>query len=108
MDQNFILTYSVKAQTERDSDIQKATKVRDSIAGLDYWEKLVEVETTFSGNADITGITDSDKKNSATKQVEKQFLPILEKHNANSYSVKMHCAIMTEKLATPFEFIIKN
>ena len=108
MFQNFLLTYSVKAQTVASSDQEKAAKVRNDIADLSCWTKLEEVETTFSGRAYITGTTDSEKKSSAKGEIEEQFLPILKKHGANYYDVKIHCAMMIEYLDKPFEFIIKN
>ncbi|MGX9277409.1 hypothetical protein ACWXWL_06655 [Pantoea ananatis] len=107
MFQNFLLTYSVKAQTTYSSDQEKAAKVRNDIAELDCWAKQEEVETTFSGRAYITGATDSEKKSSAKKEIESQFLSILRKHDAHSDNVKIYCAMMIEKLDKPFEFIIK-
>lgn len=108
MYQNFLLTYSVKAQTVVSSDKEKAEKVRNDIAELTCWTKLEEVETTFSGRAYISGATESLKKSSAKDEIEEQFLPILKKHDASSYDVKIHCAMMIENLDKPFEFIIKN
>ncbi|WHS97805.1 MAG: hypothetical protein LZT29_00682 [Pantoea stewartii] len=108
MFQNFLLTYSVKAQSVISSDQEKAAKVRNDIAELTCWTKLEEVETTFSGRAYITGTNDSEKKSSAKAEIEEQFLPILKKHDAYSYDVKIYCAMMLEYLDKPFEFIIKN
>ena len=108
MFQNFILTYSVKAQSILDDDKEKAAKVRDEIAELDCWTKSNEVETTFSGREYISGMTESDRKASARKVVVEQFLPILKKYEAKSYDVKIYCAMMCEKIDPPFEFIIQN
>lgn len=107
MFQNFILTYSVKAQTDWDSDKEKAAKVRNEIADLDCWDKIGEVETTFSGRANLRGATESEMKSSAKNEVKEFFLPILKKHNASEADVKIFCAMMTEKIDTPFEFVIK-
>lgn len=105
---NFLLTYSVKAQSVLDSDKEKANKVRDDIAELDCWSKLDEVETTFSGKMNVNGSSDNERKSSAKKQVDDVFLPILKKHDAASYDVKIYCAMMVGNIDLPFEFIVKR
>ncbi|MEX5410420.1 hypothetical protein [Atlantibacter hermannii] len=105
---DFLLTYSVEAQTSYDQDIEKANKVRRDIADLDIWEKIGEVETTFKGRMNISGATESEKKKSAKKVVEEQFLPILRERKAGSYDVKIHCALMTGNIEKPFDFTIED
>lgn len=69
---DFLLTYSFKNKYSNiESDSEKADKIRRDIAGLTCWKKLENVENvekTFSGDMDITGISDSDKKSSARKK----------------------------------------
>lgn len=105
---NFLLTYSVRAQTSVSSDKEKADSVRDEIADLDIWTKLDTVETTFAGRMYVTGLSDSDKKKKAVANVEEVFLPILKKHLASRYDVQITCAILTGNIEQPFEFVVKN
>ncbi|HCR2009267.1 TPA: hypothetical protein ONC52_001058 [Enterobacter asburiae] len=105
---NFLLTYSVRAQTSASSDKEKADSVRDEIADLDVWTKLETVETTFAGKMYVTGLSVSDKKKKAVANVEEVFLPILKKHSAYSYDVQITCALLTGNIEQPFEFVVKN
>lgn len=107
MQRNFLLTYSVKAQTDYQSDKDKAEKVRNKIAALDCWKKSDYVETTFSGEISISGSDDGSRKRSAKSAVESAFLPILEFYTAPKADVIIHCAIMIEGVATAYEFDVK-
>lgn len=108
MQKEFLLTYSVGNKYALDEDREKADKVRRDIAQLTCWKKLDKVETTFSGNMDITGVTDSDKKFSAKRKVRDQFVPILVKHGAKNLDVTIYCAIMLAGVDGVYEFEIEN
>lgn len=105
---NFLLTYSVKAQDYLESNKEKASKVRDEIAELNCWDKLDEVETTFRGEINASGSLDSERKKSAIRAVEEQFQPVLKKHHASSHKVKIFCAMMLDNVDIPFYFTIEN
>lgn len=105
---NFLLTYSVEAQTSFDSDIEKASKVRRDIAELDSWEKTDGVETTFKGKMRISGVTETEKKRIARRLVEEQFLPVLRERNARSENVIIRCVLMTGNVEQPFDFTIEG
>lgn len=107
MPQNFLLTYSVKAESDHEADKQKATKVRTDIADIEIWEKTSDVETTFMGSMVVSGFSDDAKKASAIKQVSEQFLPVLKNHKAQSDHVKIYCVMMLKNVDMPFDFIIK-
>lgn len=106
--QYFLLTYSVYAPYKIQEDIDKANRVRDSIAETHHWNKLKSVETTFSGVMDISGDNQSSMRKSAIKNVKDVFLPILEKHNVKINDVKISCAIMVEDVGEAYEFIVEN
>ncbi len=106
--QNFLLTYSVKAVTDHDVDIQKASKVRADIAGIEIWDKAIDVETTFMGMMEVSGFADSAKKENAAKKVRDEFRPILEKHNARASDVLIHCVMMLKNIELPFHFTIEK
>lgn len=105
---NFLLTYSVQAQGNLDSNKDTASNVRDEIARLNCWDKLDEVETTFTGKIDVSGSSDSERKKSAIRAVEEQFQPFLKKHHASSRNVKIFCAMMLDNVDIPFDFTIEN
>ncbi|ORJ47806.1 hypothetical protein B2M27_23945 [Kluyvera intermedia] len=102
--QHFLMTYTVKAQTGRQSDIDKAEAVRRQIANIkmDKWEKTPDVETTFWGEIPKKGATDEEKMNAACDVVESLFMPILEEEKASIKSVKILCAMMISSMTTPF------
>lgn len=109
MQKDFLLTYSVKNKYPNiDTDREKADKVRREIAQLTCWNKLEEVETTFTGNMDINGATDSEKKSSAKKNIRDQFIPILAKHGAKTLDVTIYCAIMIAGVGGVYEFEVEN
>jgi hypothetical protein len=107
MDQYFLLTYSVKAVTSQDGDIEKASYVRDDIGALKCWVKVDHVETTFAGMAEISGMSDEAKKKCAIKEVEKQFVPVLKQHDATHWNVRIYCAMMVGSIKVPFEFFVE-
>lgn len=108
MFQNFLLTYSVKAVTDHEIDIQKASKVRSDIADIKIWDKANDVETTFLGTMEVSGFSESAKKQNAVKQVRDEFRPILEKHNARADDVLIHCVMMLKNIELPFHFTIEK
>lgn len=108
MQKEFLLTYSVGNKFPIEKDREKADKVRRDIAQLTCWKKLDKVETTFFGSMDITGVTDSDKKTSAKRNVRDQFIPILAKHEAVSLDVTIYCAIMLAGVDGVYEFEVEN
>ncbi|MGC1054565.1 hypothetical protein WKH14_19810 [Pantoea agglomerans] len=105
--QNFLLTYSVKAVTDYSGDVEKASKVRAGIADIEIWEKASDVETTFIGKMEVSGMADNAKKENAIKQVRNEFMPILEKHKAHAEDVVIHCVMMLKNIELPFHFTIK-
>lgn len=102
--QDFLMTYSVKAQTERDADIDKAEAVRRQIAKIkeDKWEKIPNIETTFWGQIPEKGSTNEEKMQAASEIVETVFMPILEEEKAYGKSVKIICAMMIASMKHPF------
>jgi len=105
----FLLTYSVKNKYPKiESDKEKADKIRRDIADLTCWNKLENVETTFSGTMDINGISDSDKKSCARRHIRSEFIPIMKQHGAKSLDVTIYCAIMIEGVSGVYEFEIEN
>ncbi|MGC1020252.1 hypothetical protein WKH71_05245 [Pantoea agglomerans] len=106
MELNFLLTYSVKAPSEKAEDIQKASKVRVEIADIEFWSKHNDVETTFMGSMVVDGYADSTKKNNAINKVTEKLLPILKKHSLKSGDVKIYCVMMLQNLEQPFDFTI--
>lgn len=106
---DFLLTYSVKNKFPKiESDREKADKIRRDIAELTCWNKLKNVETTFSGDMDITGASDADKKSSAKRNIRSEFIPIMKLHGARSLDVTIYCAIMIEGVSGVYEFEIEN
>ncbi|GBO49472.1 hypothetical protein MFFDBJGM_02490 [Pectobacterium versatile] len=107
MSNNFILTYSVVAQSTLNSDKEKAQKVRDKIATLGDWNKLTDVDTVFTGNINAYGIDDTAKKKQAKLIVTNEILPILKEFTAPKTDVIVYCAMMLDNVKQPFEFDIK-
>lgn len=103
----FLLTYSVKAQSDYPEDIKKADKVRSDIAKIDEWDKSENNETTFMGTISVSGPTDTSRRNSAKKEVESKFLKILEDHLAYEIDVIIYCSMMIESVDRYFEFDVK-
>lgn len=106
MDHHFLLTYSVHPSTNFTSDVEKANKVRNDIAKIEAWEKLENVETVLTGEISLYGI-DSDKRKDAQKEVDKQFVSILKRHEAKSNDVTISCALMVDGLGKPIIFKVE-
>ncbi|WP_025122617.1 MULTISPECIES: hypothetical protein [unclassified Serratia (in: enterobacteria)] len=104
----FLLTYTVRPVSDYSGDIDKADKVRNKIAEIEEWFKYSTVETTFMGEAYITGDTDQAKKRNAIKHVETLFVPILEKFEASENDVVIDCVMMVHNIEKPFQFEVKH
>jgi putative heme degradation protein len=101
----FLLTYSVKASESRYQDT--ADNVRKDIAKIeDDWDKLEDVETTFTGILKLTPVTDHEKTKHAERLIEEKFIPILKEHNATKVTIS--CTLMVEDLgkATSFDIYL--
>ncbi len=73
MDKKFLFTYSVIARSSYEQDERAANTVRDRIATAKVrgWRKLENVETAFTGEFSVEGGTPRERRNHATRQVEK-------------------------------------
>jgi hypothetical protein len=107
---HFLLTYSVHAQYPNiPSDAEKADKVRNDIAKIDdvNWDKLKDVETTFSGNIDLIGEIEY-KRRKVKLEVTNRFVEILKEHKSGPQDVIIHCALMVDGLGQSIVFNVTN
>lgn len=102
---NFLLTYSVSPRNANYEE--KADKIRGKIARISKWEKLENVETTFSGKFDLIGDITSKKKD-AIKIVKYEFLEILKEYESFGNDVKIHCAMLVDGLGEHSAFEVSR
>ncbi|EPG39526.1 hypothetical protein F907_00829 [Acinetobacter colistiniresistens] len=103
----FLLTYSV-SPTETTSDTKKklADKVRDKIADIEIgdWKKAVNVETTFAGTIDVTGVTNKEKWESAAKEVKRVMEQAYRDCEATTKDVAVNYAMLLSNAGEAFSF----
>lgn len=103
----FLLTYSVsptETVTERKKTL--ANRVRDKIAELEVagWVKLPDVETTFAGTIDVTGVSDKDKRDNAAKEVKRVITQAYRDCEATTNDVSVNYAMLLSNAGPAFTF----
>lgn len=103
----FLLTYSVSpTETAIDRKKKLADKVRDNIADIEVagWNKLANVETTFSGTINVTGTTDKEKWNSAATEVRRVITQVYRDCEATKNDVTVSYAMLLSNAGNAFTF----
>ncbi|WP_038342187.1 hypothetical protein [Acinetobacter sp. A47] len=104
---DFLLTYSVSpAEPATDRRKKLADNVRDKIAEIDVpnWFKLKNVETTFAGEIDVTGITDKNKWDNAANEVKRVIAQAYRDCDASTNDVVVNYAMLLSKAGEAFTF----
>ncbi|EMY0058030.1 hypothetical protein AAIB98_004226 [Providencia rettgeri] len=114
MKQPFLLTYSVKTTSHRDTD-KNADKFRELItAGFlchmdkstSYVKKHPTVETSISGMISISGSTETEKKQHIETVIRDGLKSLMKGHDIPAASIEIHCVILAGSLPSAFEFKI--
>lgn len=82
----FLFTYSVSPYSDEDRKVKLADKVRRNIAEIemDNWQKLEDVETTFTGTVNLQSSTMSGKRDEAEQIVRDALREVIDEHGAYS------------------------
>lgn len=101
----FMLTYSVHQKNPTNQRCEHyADFVRNEIAEFrNEWNKVENIETTFTGILTVTGVTDAERKADARKQVRAKISPILKKV-PEVYMPTVNIALMLEDNGNFIEF----
>lgn len=81
---DFLFTYSVSPIGDEDKEIKIADKVRKKIAEIekDGWQKLDDVETTFTGKVNLQNTTLKGKRDEAEEIVKDALREVIDYYDA--------------------------
>lgn len=101
----FMLTYSVHQSAPNSQRAEEsADSVRNKIAEFKReWDKVDQIETTFTGVMAVTGTNETDRKADARNQIRAKIKPIL-KEVPESYRPTVNVALMIEDNGNFIEF----
>ncbi len=104
---DFLFTYSVSPMDDEDRKIKLADKVRRNIAEIemDNWQKLDDVETTFTGKVNLQNTTVNGKRDEAEQIVIDALREVVDDHDAY-HATWVSVALMVNGLGEYIKFKI--